>query len=115
MPLQLTRRHLLAGAAATAACAAIEAVEVTPVEWPTAPLVDRQTFFDGRVDWTFHARRREWVGYDRVVRPRDRSRKSAARRRTSLSAGDGGITYLPLRDRLMRVTTSSQACSSSAG
>jgi hypothetical protein len=43
MPLQPTRRHLLADAdAATAACAdmpaaaAIEAVGVTPVEWPTA-------------------------------------------------------------------------------
>ena len=72
MPHKPTRRNLLAGAAATAACAAfpaaaaIEAVKVTPVEWPSAPFVDRQTFFDGRVDWTFYARRREWVGCDRV-------------------------------------------------
>lgn len=68
---QLTR-HLLAGTAATAACAAmpaaaaIEAGEGAPVEWPTAPFVDRQTFFDGKVDWTFYARRREWIGIDRA-------------------------------------------------
>lgn len=67
--MSITRRHLLAGAAATAACAvmpaaaAIEAVVVH--EWPIAP-IDRQTFFDGRIDWTFYARRREWIGIDRV-------------------------------------------------
>ena len=68
MPNQPTRRHLLASAACAAmpAAAAIEAVEVTAVEWPTAPFVDRQTFYDGKVDWTFYARRREWIGYDRV-------------------------------------------------
>jgi hypothetical protein len=34
------------------------------IHWPTTS-VDRQTFFDGRVDWTFYARRREWIGIDR--------------------------------------------------
>ncbi|MCK1744261.1 hypothetical protein IVA80_26355 [Bradyrhizobium sp. 139] len=44
--------------------AVIEAVEAAPAEWPTAPF-DRQAFFDGKLDWTFYARR-EWSGIDRV-------------------------------------------------
>ena len=69
--MSFTRRQILAGAAATAAtaalpAAAVEAVEEAPIEWPVAPFVDRQTFFDGRIDWTFCARRREWIGIDRV-------------------------------------------------
>ena len=76
----LTRRHLLAGAAATAACAAmpaaaaaIGAVGSVPmsvedwiaanIEWPRAT-VDRQAFHDGRILWTYYARRREWIGID---------------------------------------------------
>lgn len=68
--MSLTRRHLLAGAAATAAvaalpaAAAIEAVGEAPIEWSVA-FADRQTFFDGKVDWIFYARRREWIGIDR--------------------------------------------------
>jgi hypothetical protein len=42
--------------------------ETTPeTAWPAPPYVDRQTHFDGRVDWTFYARRREWVGIDREL------------------------------------------------
>jgi hypothetical protein len=35
-------------------------------KWPSAPFVDRQAFFDGKIDWTFYARRREWIGIDRI-------------------------------------------------
>ncbi|WP_354264817.1 hypothetical protein [Bradyrhizobium sp. GM2.2] len=72
MPQQVTRRHLLASAAVTAASAAMpvaaatESAEMAPVEWPTAPFIDRQTFFDGKIDWTFYARRREWIGIERL-------------------------------------------------
>lgn len=49
------------------AAGAIQALEVALVEWSTVPFVERQTFFDGKVDWTFYARRREWIGIDRVA------------------------------------------------
>lgn len=78
----LTRRHLLVGAAATAAVAAmpeaaLAAVEMSPdygvgarnrmcldalLPFPDAPYVDGQRFFDGEWHWTFYKRRREWIG-----------------------------------------------------
>jgi hypothetical protein len=68
---ELSRRQIIAGAAASAAVAAMPAAaiaETTPeTAWPAPPYVDRQTHFDGRVDWTFYARRREWVGIDREL------------------------------------------------
>ncbi|MET4476676.1 hypothetical protein [Bradyrhizobium sp. F1.13.3] len=71
MPHQLTRRHLLGRAGVTAACAAMPGAAVIGVavekrSFPLPPYVDRQTFFDGKIDWTFYARRREWIGIDRV-------------------------------------------------
>jgi hypothetical protein len=57
--MTLTRRQTLIGAAATVAAAALPAVK-TP--FPRTPYVDHQTFFDGRVDWTYYAGRMEWVG-----------------------------------------------------
>jgi hypothetical protein len=69
MPAPLTRRKILAGAAATAAVAAMPASAIAEAArerpFPAPPYVDRQSFFDGRIDWTFYARRREWVGIDR--------------------------------------------------
>ena len=78
--LTVSRCQILAGAAANAAVAAIPAAAIAGVletapmsidawitenfEWPTVP-IDHQTFFDGRIDWTFYARRREWIGIDR--------------------------------------------------
>ena len=62
----LTRRHLLAGAAATAAVAAMPpAAIIEPFQAP--PYVDGQRFFDGKIDWTFYGRRREWIGVDREI------------------------------------------------
>ncbi|WP_038965551.1 hypothetical protein [Bradyrhizobium diazoefficiens] len=60
----LTRRLILAGAASAAAVAAVPSAAIVDA-FPSPPYVDRQRFFDGRVDWTFYARRRKWVGIDR--------------------------------------------------
>lgn len=65
----ISRRYVLAGAAATVAAAMpvvaiAEAAQETP--FPKPPYVDRQAFFDGRVDWTFYARRREWLGIEKL-------------------------------------------------
>ena len=67
--MSLTRSRLLSGAAASAAVTALPAAaaigaEEASIEWSVAPVVDRQTFFDGKLDWTSSARRREWVGID---------------------------------------------------
>jgi len=78
----LTRRHLIAGAAASAVVAAMPAAALAAVEppldpygimlqqaarearrpFPPAPWHDRQSFFDGEVNWTFYLARLEWVG-----------------------------------------------------
>ena len=47
-----------------------------------------------------------------VRRPAGRSERAPAE---LIGFADPAAPYLPLRDRLMRVTMSSQACSSSAG
>lgn len=79
---ELSRRDLIAGAAATVAVAVMPATVLAAVEppldsydwmlqqiarearrpFPPAPWVDRQTFCDGECHWTFYKARLEWVG-----------------------------------------------------
>jgi hypothetical protein len=69
--MTLSRRQIIAGAAASAAVAALPAAAIAEaaqeIRWPAPPYVDRQTHFDGSVDWTFYARRHEWSGIDREL------------------------------------------------
>lgn len=59
--MTISRRQTLIGAAATVAAAALP-VSAEKTRFPLPPHFDRQTFFDGRTDWTYYAARREWVG-----------------------------------------------------
>jgi hypothetical protein len=59
--MTINRRQIMVVAAATVAAAALP-VSAEKMRFPLPPHFDRQTFFDGRTDWTYYAARREWVG-----------------------------------------------------
>jgi hypothetical protein len=63
------------------ALAATASAAATP--WPNPPYVAGQTFFDGRIDWTFYERRQEWIGVTRTYQ----ARRNAKRAREAAKVG----------------------------